>query len=131
MKRLDFHHSHHSDNAPRAIGPYSQSVEVDGWLYTSGQIALDPASGEMTGGGFEAQAKQVLENLRHVLASAGCTFANVVKATVYVIDLADFPKLNALYGQAMGDHRPARSTVQVAALPKGALVEIDLVAKIS
>jgi len=131
MKRLDFPRSHHSDNAPRAIGPYSQSVEVDGWLYTSGQIALDPASGEMVGGGFEAQAKQVLENLRHVLASAGCTFANVVKATVYVIDLADFPKLNALYSEAMGDHRPARSTVQVAALPKGALVEIDLVAKIS
>jgi len=128
MKRLDFHHS---DNAPRAIGPYSQSVEVDGWLYTSGQIALDPVSGEMVGGGFEAQAKQVLENLHHVLASAGCTFANVVRATVYVIDLADFPKLNALYSESMGDHRPARSTVQVAALPKGALVEIDLVAKIS
>jgi len=128
MKRLEFHHS---EDAPRAIGPYSQSIQVDGWLYTSGQIALDPASGEMVAGGFEAQAKQVLENLRHVLASAGCTFANVVKATVYVIDLADFPKLNALYGQAMGDHRPARSTVQVAALPKGALVEIDLVAKVS
>jgi 2-iminobutanoate/2-iminopropanoate deaminase len=124
---LDFHHT---DSAPRAIGPYSQSVEVDGWLYTSGQIALDPASGEMAAGGFEAQAKQVLENLRHVLASAGCTFRNVVKATVYVIDLADFPKLNALYAEAMGDHRPARSTVQVAALPKGALVEIDLVAKL-
>lgn len=127
MKRLEFHHT---DSAPRAIGPYSQSVEVDGWLYTSGQIALDPASGEMAAGGFEAQAKQVLENLRHVLASAGCTFRNVVKATVYVVDLADFPKLNALYAEAMGDHRPARSTVQVAALPKGALVEIDLVAKI-
>jgi len=128
MKRLEFHHT---EDAPRAIGPYSQSVEVDGWLYTSGQIALDPASGEMAAGGFEAQAKQVLENLRHVLASAGCTFRNVVKATVYVVDLADFPKLNALYAEAMGDHRPARSTVQVAALPKGALVEIDLVAKIS
>jgi 2-iminobutanoate/2-iminopropanoate deaminase len=124
---MDFHHT---DSAPRAIGPYSQSVEVDGWLYTSGQIALDPASGEMAAGGFEAQARQVLENLRHVLASAGCTFQNVVKATVYVIDLADFPKLNTLYSEAMGDHRPARSTVQVAALPRGALVEIDLVAKI-
>jgi 2-iminobutanoate/2-iminopropanoate deaminase len=121
---------HHTDSAPRAIGPYSQSVEVDGWLYTSGQVALDPASGEMAAGGFEAQARQVLENLRHVLASAGCTFQNVVKATVYVIDLADFPKLNTLYSEAMGDHRPARSTVQVAALPRGALVEIDLVAKI-
>jgi len=121
---------HHSDNAPRAIGPYSQSVEAGGWLYTSGQIALDPASGELVAGGFEAQARQVLENLRHVLASAGCTFANVVKATVYMADLADFPTLNALYAEAMGDHRPARSTVQVAALPKGGLVEIDLVAKI-
>ena len=120
---------HHTDDAPRAIGPYSQAVEVDGWLYTSGQIALDPATGEMVEGGFEAQARQVLANLRAVLASAGCTFSNVVKATVYVIDLADFPKLNTLYGEVMGDHRPARSTVQVAALPKGALVEIDLVAK--
>ena len=121
---------HHTDSAPRAIGPYSQSVEAGGWLYTSGQIALDPASGELVAGGFEAQARQVLENLRHVLASAGCTFANVVKATVYMADLADFPTLNALYAEAMGDHRPARSTVQVAALPKGGLVEIDLVAKI-
>jgi 2-iminobutanoate/2-iminopropanoate deaminase len=121
---------HHTDSAPKAIGPYSQAVEVDGWLYTSGQVALDPASGEMAGGGFEAQARQVLDNLRHVLASAGCTFQNVVKATVYVVDLADFPKLNALYAEVMGDHRPARSTVQVAGLPKGALVEIDLVAKI-
>ncbi|HSN87225.1 MAG TPA: RidA family protein [Thermoanaerobaculia bacterium] len=121
---------HHTDDAPRAIGPYSQAVEVDGWLYTSGQIALDPATGEMVAGGFEAQARQVLANLRAVLASAGCTFSNVVKATVYVIDLADFPKLNTLYGEVMGDHRPARSTVQVAALPKGALVEIDLVVKL-
>lgn len=121
---------HHTDDAPRAIGPYSQAVEVDGWLYTSGQIALDPATGEMVEGGFEAQARQVLANLRAVLASAGCTFSNVVKATVYVIDLADFPKLNTLYGEVMGDHRPARSTVQVAALPKGALVEIDLVVKL-
>lgn len=121
---------HHTDDAPRAIGPYSQAVEVDGWLYTSGQIALDPATGEMVEGGFEAQARQVLANLRAVLASAGCTFQNVVKATVYVVDLADFPKLNTLYGEVMGDHRPARSTVQVAALPKGALVEIDLVVKL-
>jgi 2-iminobutanoate/2-iminopropanoate deaminase len=123
-------HFHHTDSAPQAIGPYSQSVEVDGWLYTSGQIALDPATGDLVGGGFEAQARQVLENLRHVLASAGCTFRNVVKAAVFVVDLADFPKLNALYAEAMGDHRPARSTIQVAALPKGALVEIDFVAKL-
>jgi 2-iminobutanoate/2-iminopropanoate deaminase len=121
---------HHTDSAPKAIGPYSQAVSVDGWLYTSGQVALDPATGEIVAGGFEAQARQVLANLREVLACAGCSFRDVVKATVYVADLADFPKLNALYGEAMGDHRPARSTVQVAGLPKGALVEIDLVAKI-
>lgn len=121
---------HHTDDAPKAIGPYSQALEVDGWLYTSGQIALDPATGEMAEGGFEAQARQVLQNLRGVLSSAGCTFRDVVKATVYVVDLADFPHLNTLYAEAMGDHRPARSTVQVAALPKGALVEIDLVAKL-
>jgi len=121
---------HHTDDAPKAIGPYSQAVSVDGWLYTSGQVALDPATGELVPGGFEAQARRVFENLRQVLASAGCTFGNVVKATVYIMDFADFPKLNAIYAEAMGDHRPARSTVQVAALPKGALLEIDLVAKL-
>ena len=121
---------HHTDQAPAAIGPYSQAVAVDGWLYTSGQVGLDPATGELVAGGFEAQARRALENLRQVLASAGCGFADVVKATVYVVDLADFPRLNALYAEAMGDHRPARSTVQAAALPRGALVEIDLVARL-
>ena len=121
--------AHHTDRAPAAIGPYSQAVAVEGFLYTSGQIGLDPTSGEMASG-FEAQARQVLANLRAVLAAAGCGFHDVVKATVYVTDLADFPQLNTLYGEAMGSHRPARSTVQVAALPKGGLVEIDLVAKL-
>jgi 2-iminobutanoate/2-iminopropanoate deaminase len=121
---------HHTDHAPKAIGPYSQAVSVDGWLYTSGQVALDPQTGELAPGGFEAQAHRVFENLRQVLASAGCSFRDVVKATVYVADLADFPTLNGIYAEAMGDHRPARSTVQAAGLPKGALVEIDLVAKI-
>jgi hypoxanthine phosphoribosyltransferase len=121
---------HHTDQAPAAIGPYSQAVAVDGWLYTSGQVGLDPRTGELVAGGFEAQARRALENLRQVLASAGCGFADVVKATVFVVDLADFPRLNALYGEAMGDHRPARSTVQVAALPRGALVEIDLIARL-
>jgi len=124
---MDFHHS---DRAPAAIGPYSQAVSADRWLYTSGQIALDPNSGQMVDGGFAAQARQVLANLGHVLASAGCSFDDVVKATIYVADMADFPVLNELYGAAMGDHRPARSTVQAAGLPKGALVEIDLVARI-
>lgn len=120
----------HTDHAPAAIGPYSQAVEVDGLLYTSGQIPLDPATGEFVPGDFEAQARQVIKNLTAVLAAGGCTFRDVVKATVFLVDFADFPVLNRLYGEALGDHRPARSTVQVAALPKGALVEIDLVAKI-
>ena len=120
----------HTDSAPKAIGPYSQAVALDGWLYTSGQVAIDPATGDLVDGGFEAQARRVFENLRQVLASAGCNFQDVVKATVYVIDMGDFPKLNAIYAEAMGEHRPARSTVQVAALPKGAMVEIDLVARV-
>lgn len=121
---------HHTDSAPKAIGPYSQAVSIDGWLYTSGQVGMDPATGDLVEGGFEAQARRVFENLRQVLASAGCGFADVVKATVYLADLADFPQLNGIYAEAMGDHRPARSTVQVAALPKAARVEIDLVARI-
>lgn len=121
--------SFHSERAPAAIGPYSQAVATNGWLFTSGQVGIDPRTGDLVPGGFEAQAGQVFANLGAVLASAGCTFADVVKATVYVTDLANFPKLNALYAQAMGEHRPARSTVQAAALPKGALVEIDLVAR--
>ena len=121
--------SFHTERAPAAIGPYSQAVATNGWLFTSGQVGLDPGTGELVPGGFEAQAGQVFANLGAVLASAGCSFADVVKATVYVTDLANFPRLNQLYAQAMGDHRPARSTVQAAALPKGALVEIDLVAR--
>ncbi len=122
--------THHTDDAPAAIGPYSQAIEIDGWLYTSGQVGLDPATGEIVPGGFETQARRVLANLEAVLEAAGCGWSDVVKATVYVADLADFATLNALYGEAMGEHRPARSTVQVAGLPKGALVEIDLVARI-
>lgn len=119
---------HHTDRAPAAIGPYSQAVSAGGFVFTSGQVALDPETGEIVAGGFEAQAKQVLRNLERVLESAGCAFQDVVKATIYLADLADFPRLNELYGAALGAHRPARSTVQVAGLPKGALVEIDLVA---
>lgn len=122
--------SSHTDLAPKAIGPYSQAVSVGGFLYTSGQVGLNPATGELAAG-FEAQARQVFANLAAVLESAGATFADVVKATVYVIDLGDFATLNAIYGEAMGSHRPARSTVQVAALPRGAAVEIDLVARLS
>lgn len=127
MSRMDFAHS---DGAPAAIGPYSQAVAVDGWLFTSGQVGLDPASGQLVAGGFEAQARRVFANLRAVLEAGGCGFADVVKATVFLVDLADFMTLNAIYAEAFGTHRPARSTVQVAALPKGAKVEIDLVARI-
>jgi 2-iminobutanoate/2-iminopropanoate deaminase len=120
----------HSEAAPAAIGPYSQAVSIDGFLYTSGQVALDAQTGELAGDDFETQARKVLSNLEAVLASAGCRFSDVIKANVFVVDLADFPRLNELYGEAMGDHRPARSTVQIAGLPKGALVEIDLIAKL-
>jgi 2-iminobutanoate/2-iminopropanoate deaminase len=121
---------HHTDSAPKAIGPYSQAVEIDGWLYTSGQVALDPATHKLVEGDFEAQAKQVFANLEAVLKAGGCGFGDVVKATVYLQNFGDFAVLNKLYAERMGDHRPARSTVQVAALPLGALVEIDFVARI-
>lgn len=122
---------HHSDNAPRALGPYSHAVEVDGWLYASGQTGLDPATGELAAGGFEAEARQVLANLQAVLAAAGCTFSDVVRSGIYLTDFANFPTINQLYAEAMGDHRPARTTIQVAGLPKGAQVEIDVVARIA
>ncbi len=122
---------HHSDEAPRALGPYSHAVEVDGWLYVSGQTGIDPATGELVAGGFEAEARQVLANLQAVLAAAGCTFSHVVRTGIYLTDFANFPSINALYEKAVGDHRPARTTIQVAGLPKGAQVEIDVVARIA
>ena len=119
---------HATDQAPAAIGPYAQAVSVGGFLYTSGQIALDPASGQLVAGGFEAEARQVLANLRAVLASAGCTFADVVKTTCFLIDINDFAAFNAVYARFMPDPPPARSTFAVAALPKAASVEIEAVA---
>lgn len=121
---------HHTDDAPPALGPYSQAVEVDGWLYLSGQVALDPRTGELIAGDFEAETRQVLKNLQAVLAAAGCTFQDVVRTTIYLIDFGKFPQINALYGEAMGAHRPARTTIEISKLPKGAQVEIDLVARI-
>ena len=121
---------HETPAAPAALGPYSQAVSADGWLFTAGQIGLDPATGQLVEGGLEAQTTQVLRNLRAVLATAGADFSDVVKATIYMSDLGAFAALNGIYEQAMGDHRPARSTVEVSDLPKGAMVEIDLVAKI-
>jgi 2-iminobutanoate/2-iminopropanoate deaminase len=121
---------HDATGAPRAIGPYSHAASAGGFLFTSGQVALDPATNELVAGGFEAEARRVFDNLQAVLDAAGCGFGDVVKATVFLADLADFPRLNAIYTERFGDHRPARSTVEVAALPKGAKLEIDLVARL-
>ena len=117
----------HTDRAPAAIGPYSQGVVANGFLFTAGQIALDPASGQIVAGDIVAQTERVMTNLGAVLASAGASWSDVVKTTVYLLDMADFPKVNDVYGRAIGDARPARSTVQVSALPRGVLVEIDAV----
>lgn len=117
-----------TDRAPRAIGPYSQAVVSGGVIYLSGQVALDPASGELVGETGEEQASRALENLRSVLAAAGSGFDRVLKTTVYLTDMNDFAAVNAVYARFFGDSRPARATVQVSALPKGARVEIDAIA---
>ena len=117
-----------TDKAPAAIGPYSQAVVAGGFLFSAGQIALDPASGQIVDGGVTAQTDRVMQNLKAVLDQAGLTWSDVVKTTVYLHDMADFPTVNEIYGKALGSARPARSTVQVSALPRGALVEIDMIA---
>jgi 2-iminobutanoate/2-iminopropanoate deaminase len=116
--------------APAAIGPYSQATVAGGFLFTAGQIPLDPKTGEVVEGDVEPQTTQVLANLAAVLREAGATWSDVVKTTVFLTDMADFPRFNALYAAALGDARPARSTVQVAALPRGVNVEVELVAKV-
>jgi len=118
----------HSDDAPKAIGPYSQAVKAGNVIYTSGQVSLDPKTGELVTADFTAQARRVFENLKAVLKAAGADFRNVTKATVFLTDLANFQTLNSIYAEYFGDHKPARTTVQVAGLPKGAAVEIDLIA---
>ena len=117
----------HTELAPAAIGPYSQGVVMNGFLFTAGQIALDPATGQVVDGDVVTQAERVLKNLAAVLDAAGATWRDVVKTTVYLQDMADFPRVNEVYARAMGDARPARSTVQVAGLPRGVLVEIDAI----
>jgi 2-iminobutanoate/2-iminopropanoate deaminase len=117
----------HTSNAPAAIGPYSQGIVSGGFLFTAGQIALDPASGDLVPGDVVAQTERVLANLSAILESAGADWRRVVKTTVYLQDMADFPKVNEVYARAIGDARPARSTVQVAGLPRGVLVEIDAI----
>jgi len=117
-----------TNDAPKAIGPYSQAVRAGNLLFLSGQIPLDPATGELVQGDFAAQTRRVFENLSAVLAAAGVSFANITRATVYLADLGNFQTLNGIYAEYFGDHKPARSTVGVASLPKGATVEIDLIA---
>jgi 2-iminobutanoate/2-iminopropanoate deaminase len=117
-------------DAPAAIGPYSQGIIAGGFLFTAGQIALDPATGDVVSGDVVAQADRVMRNLTAVLAAAGSDWRHVVKTTVYLQDMADFPRLNDVYARHVGESRPARSTVQVAGLPRGVLVEIDCIARI-
>lgn len=118
----------HTDRAPEAIGPYSQGVVANGLLFTAGQIALDPASGQVITGGVAEQTERVFKNLTAVLESAGTSWSNVVKTTVFLQDMKDFPTVNEVYARMVGEARPARSTVAVAGLPRGVLVEIEAVA---
>jgi 2-iminobutanoate/2-iminopropanoate deaminase len=120
----------HTGEAPKAIGPYSQAIQVScgEMLYCSGQIGLDPATGELVPGGVEAEAKRVMENIRGVLKAAGFGFENVVKTTIFLADMNDFAKVNAIYGACFEKEPPARSTVAVLALPKMARVEIETIA---
>jgi 2-iminobutanoate/2-iminopropanoate deaminase len=117
-----------TDKAPSAIGPYSQAVVMNGFVFVSGQIGLDPATGAMVDGGLGAQTERVLANLEAVLEAAGASLASVVKTTIYMVDLGGFKLVNELYARRFADSPPARATVQVSALPKGAVVEIDAIA---
>jgi 2-iminobutanoate/2-iminopropanoate deaminase len=120
----------HSDQAPAAIGPYSQGIVSGDFLFTSGQVALDPATGALVAGGVKEQTQRVMENLRAVLAAAGSKPEHVLKTTVFLLDMNDFAAMNEVYGAFFAPHKPARSTVQVARLPKDARVEIECVARI-
>ena len=115
-------------DAPAAVGPYSQAIVTDDYVFCAGQVGLDPATGSLVEGGLEAQAERVLRNLAAVLDAAGCTFADVVKTTCFLADINDFAAFNAVYGRFMADPPPARSTFAVAALPKGARVEVEAIA---
>ncbi|HEV8019630.1 MAG TPA: RidA family protein [Candidatus Lustribacter sp.] len=115
-------------DAPAPVGPYSQAIRVDGFVFCSGQVGLDPATGKLVDGGVVEQTRQVLKNLTAVLASADLTLADVVKTTIFLVDINDFAVVNGVYGERMGSPPPARSTVAVAALPLGARVEIEAIA---
>lgn len=118
-----------TDGAPKAIGPYSQAIAIDNFVFTAGQVALDPKSGDLVGRTTAEQTEQVFANLKAVLAAAGTSLANVVKTTVYLADMADFSQMNEVYAKHFGAHKPARSTVQAAGLPKAARVEIEVIAR--
>ncbi|RJP49836.1 MAG: RidA family protein [Anaerolineaceae bacterium] len=120
-----------TDKAPKAIGPYSQAIRTDSMIYTAGQIGLDPATGDLVAGGVEEQTRQAINNLRNVLEAAGSSLDHVVKTIVFLTDMNDFSKMNSIYAEYFGEHPPARSTVAVAGLPKGGLVEIEAIALIA
>jgi 2-iminobutanoate/2-iminopropanoate deaminase len=117
-----------TDKAPAAIGPYSQAIQAGGLLFCSGQIPLDPVSGEIVAGDVQRQAEQVMENIYAVLSAAGAGFNDVVKATVFLVEMGDFGAVNEVYGRYFSGHKPARSTVAVKALPRGVLLEIEVIA---
>ena len=119
-----------TDRAPRAIGPYSQAIVADAWVFCSGQIPVDPVTGELSTGDVREQTELVLRNLGAVLEAAGSSLAQVVKTTVFLADMADFGVMNEVYASRFGDHRPARAAIQAAALPKGCAVEIECVARV-
>ena len=120
-----------SASAPAAIGPYSQAIKLGNLLFCSGQIALDPKSGQMVGATAAEQAEQVLKNLAAVLAAGGASLAHVARTTIYLVSMADFAAVNEVYGKHFGTHKPARATVAVKELPKAGLVEIDCIASLS
>jgi 2-iminobutanoate/2-iminopropanoate deaminase len=117
-----------TDAAPAAIGPYAQAIQAGGFIFYSGQIPLDPASGVLVAGGIVEQTRQVMANMRAVLYASGRNFSDIVKTTIYLTDLADFATVNEIYGESFTEVPPARACVQVAALPKGAAIEIDWIA---
>lgn len=117
-----------TDHAPKAIGPYVQAIKANGFVYTAGQIPIDPKTGNIVGGGIAEQTRQVLENLKAVVAAAGSSLDRVIKATVFLKNMGDFAVMNDVYAEYLGNFKPARSTVAVSELPRGALIEIDLVA---
>ncbi|MBN2467162.1 MAG: RidA family protein [Deltaproteobacteria bacterium] len=118
-----------TDKAPAAIGPYSQAVKADGFIFCSGQLGIDPVTGMLVGDDIESQTRQVLNNIRALLGACGLDLTTVVKTTIFLADLDNFPVVNAIYGKEFGDHTPARATVEVSRLPLDALIEIECIAQ--